>query len=183
MKSALKIVLFLALATVLSGCTNALAVLELNNMAKEYIEIDDYKSAISRLESSVELDCNQFQTRYMLASAYLKEKRCKEALEHALWLTEARPEEPSSYSLKGDIYSCVSEEVLEEEIKIKNTNRINQENPQAIKKYIYDLTKANEAYSKYFDLIPTAEDSSFYLNKIEENKTKIAAIEPYLRKN
>ena len=63
-------ILFVAIAS--TACINNLAVQDLNNKAKVYMEKGDYNSAIERLKSSIDLDSSIFETHYNLAIAYTK---------------------------------------------------------------------------------------------------------------
>ena len=49
---------------------NNLAVQDLNNKAKSFMEQGDYNQAIERLKSSLDLDSSIFETHYNLAVAY-----------------------------------------------------------------------------------------------------------------
>jgi len=176
-----KILFVFFAAIIFGGCTNAVAVHKLNNAAKEYLENNDYKNAISRLESSVELDYKQYQARYMLASAYLKINDCSRALEQALFIADLRPQEPVVYSIKGDAHYCICKDILNNELTNKKTNTLNTQNQKSLKRYLYNLKKANEAYDKYTDLAPNAEDANGIIFRINENKKDISSMEQYIK--
>ena len=58
-----------------------MAVQELNNAAKTYMEKGDYDSAIERLESSLELDSSIYETHYNLGVAYISAKQYDKAID------------------------------------------------------------------------------------------------------
>ena len=59
-----------------SACVNKFAVHELNQLAIEHLENGDVDGAIARLESSVDLDPEQYESRYNLANVYIGQKKC-----------------------------------------------------------------------------------------------------------
>ena len=81
MKKALFLILILSATILTTGCINNLAIEELNNKAAEYMEKGDYQNAISRLEASVDLDNNIFETQYNLAIAYTENEDYDKAIE------------------------------------------------------------------------------------------------------
>jgi tetratricopeptide (TPR) repeat protein len=81
MKKAIFIVTILFVAVISTACINNIAVQELNNAAKSYMEKGDYNSAIDRLESSLELDSNVYETYYNLGVAYIEAKQYTKAID------------------------------------------------------------------------------------------------------
>ncbi len=81
MKKAIFIVTILFVAVISTACINNMAVQELNNTAKAYMEKGDYDSAIERLESSVELDNSIYETHYNLGVAYISAKKYDKAID------------------------------------------------------------------------------------------------------
>lgn len=80
MKKAIFIVTILFVAVISTACINNMAVQELNNAAKSYMDKGDYDSAIERLESSIELDSNIYETHYNLGVAYINAKQYPKAI-------------------------------------------------------------------------------------------------------
>ena len=77
-----KLTLFLAIlfvSVLCSACINNIAIQELNNKAQELMQKGDIQGAISRLESSVDLDGTIFETRYNLGVAYISAQEFKKA--------------------------------------------------------------------------------------------------------
>lgn len=81
MKKAIFIVTILFVAVISTACINNIAVQELNNAAKSYMEKGDYNSAIDRLESSLELDSTVYETYYNLGVAYIESRQYQKAID------------------------------------------------------------------------------------------------------
>ena len=69
MKKFLVLVSILMASLFCTACINNLAIQELNQMGKNYLDKGDYNNAISRFQSSVDLDENVFESRYNLFSS------------------------------------------------------------------------------------------------------------------
>ncbi len=80
MKKAMLIVTILFVAVISTACINNMAVQELNNTAKTYMDKGDYKAAIDRLESGIELDSTIYETHYNLGVAYLEAGEYEKAI-------------------------------------------------------------------------------------------------------
>lgn len=81
MKKAFLLVVILFVSVISTACINNLAVQELNNKAKTYLDNGDYENAISRLKSSIDLDSTIFETHYNLGIAYTQAEKYPEAVE------------------------------------------------------------------------------------------------------
>lgn len=81
MKKAFLLVLILFISVISTACINNLAVQELNNKAKAYLDSGDYENAISRLKSSIDLDSTIFETHYNLGIAYTQAEKYPEAVD------------------------------------------------------------------------------------------------------
>lgn len=80
MKKIVLLITILFISVLTTACINNLAVQELNNKAKEYINNGDTETAICRLKSSLDLDSNMYETHYNLAVAYIASKNYEEAI-------------------------------------------------------------------------------------------------------
>ena len=80
MKKAFLIVTILFVAVISTACINNMAVQELNNTAKAYMDKGDYQSASERLESSIELDNTIYETHYNLGVAYIDARQYEKAI-------------------------------------------------------------------------------------------------------
>ena len=81
MKKAILLVTILFVSVISTACINNFAVQELNNKAKMYLDKGDYKNAISRLQSSIDLDSTIFETHYNLGVAYTQSEDFPAAVE------------------------------------------------------------------------------------------------------
>lgn len=81
MKKFLFIISILCISLFSTACVNNLAVQELNNKAKVFMDKGDYENAISRLQASVDLDDSIFETQYNLGVAYTYADKYNEAIE------------------------------------------------------------------------------------------------------
>lgn len=97
MKKAFLLVLVLFVSVISTACINNLAVQELNNKAKSYLESGDYENAISRLKSSIDLDNTIFETHYNLGIAYTQAEKYPEAVETLKNALKLRPDFTDAY--------------------------------------------------------------------------------------
>lgn len=81
MKKFFALVSILICSLLCTACINNFAIQELNQMGIDYMQKGDYDNAISRLQSSVDLDENVFETRFNLGVAYTKKDEYKKAIE------------------------------------------------------------------------------------------------------
>ena len=97
MKKALLLLSILFVSVISTACINNFAVQELNSKAKSYLEEGDYKAAIERLKSSVDLDNTIFETHYNLAVAYTQAEDYANAIDSFKKAIELNPEAADSY--------------------------------------------------------------------------------------
>ncbi len=164
MRRPLSFLAVLIVGVLTSACVNTFAIHELNQLAANYIEKGDVASGISRLESSIDLDENIYETRYNLAVAYLKVDNCQKALENIKKAKELSPKEPSVYYTLGVSYNCEAD-------RIKNQKC---ETPEERELYNNYLQEANNAYEKYIALAPESEDIEQVKEQIQSNNQSLA---------
>ena len=122
MKKTFLLATILFISVVTTACINNFAVQELNNKAKAYMEQGDYKSAIERLKSGVDLDSSVFETQYNLAVAYTMDEDYSNAIATYQNVIKINPDFADSY------YSlAVCEENLAKDIKSKEVI-VNEDN-------------------------------------------------------
>lgn len=97
MKKAFLLVLVLFVAVISTACINNLAVQELNNKAKVYLDKGDYENAISRLKSSIDLDNTIFETHYNLGIAYTQAEKYPDAVETFQNAIKLKPDFADTY--------------------------------------------------------------------------------------
>lgn len=188
MKKALLLASILFVSVMSTACINNFAVQELNSKAKVYMEEGDYKSAIERLKSSIDLDSTIFETHYNLAVAYTQAEDYANAIEAFKSAIKLNPDMPDSYyslavaeenltvDLKrgavrldenGHIYSPNSEILLNEEKYEPDDAAL-----QMIKSVKEDALKN---YQTYLEKAPQSSDAEEVKKKIETLK---ASLEP-----
>ncbi len=177
MKKFMSFFAILFLGVLCSACVNTLAVQELNQLAVQYLENGDVKNAISRLESSIDLDGNIFESRYNLAVAYLKVNECEKALKNIEEAKKISPKKPEVYYTLGVANNCSAEIYCKtgDEHKLL----IEYNDPLQCKNY---CQAANDAYKKYLELMPEAADIEEVKQQIQNNDYTIGYIEKVLGK-
>lgn len=179
MKKLFSFVCILFLGVISSACVNMFAVSELNQIAKEYLDEGNVQAAISRLESSVDLDGEIYESRYNLAVSYLRTDNCKGAQEQIEVALTLRSNEPAALYTAGVAYTCVATEIYEKKDKDGNIEFIKYDDLQkdyvAALDYIKYLELANKNFEKYVELMPNADDTKDVIAQIGYNKENIAS--------
>ena len=185
-----KLSLFLAIlfvSVLCTACINNIAVQELNNKAQEYMQKGDVKSAICRLESSVDLDGSIFETRYNLAVAYIEAQEFQKAQKELEEALKINPEYADAYFSLAIAQENNALKVLEEdedeqediEIVVQDSEQEEVENisKEDVTYLVKTLDEAIKSYRKYLELKPQCEDKEQVLNQIsslEDTMTKYA---------
>lgn len=115
----------LFISVVSTACVNNLAIQELNDKAQEYMNKGDLPSAICRLEASLDLDGNVFETRYNLGIAYLNNKQYEQSVETLKKAVEINPEFLDAYY---SLAIAIDEKNYNSIDKIKNPQNYVDEN-------------------------------------------------------
>lgn len=175
-----KIFVFLAIlfvSVMSSACINNFAIQELNTKAKEYLDKGDYDEAIKRLESSVDLDENVFETRYNLAVAYVGKENFEAAVNELKAAARLNPANPDVYytlgvALEGEGYKKINDEPKEpdsEDLPGDNgdKNKVFETKEEAD----YSISRLNEAigaYKKYLETAKNPQDAEKVTEHIKE---------------
>jgi len=101
MKKFMFIMTVLFVSVLSTACINNLAVQELNNKAKVFMDKGDYENAISRLQASVDLDDSIFETQYNLGVAYTYADKYNNAIETFDKALKLKPDMPETYYSLG----------------------------------------------------------------------------------
>ncbi|MBQ4646901.1 MAG: tetratricopeptide repeat protein [Candidatus Gastranaerophilales bacterium] len=175
----IKFALILFLGVISCACVNMVAVHELNQKANDYLEEGDLKSAISRLEASVDLDGNIYESRYNLASAYMQTGEFEKALENIQVALKLQKNEPIVFYTHAVASQRVSEGIFEK----KNDDgeivpvpyHTEEDEKRAATRYVNLLKDANKSFNRYLELVPNAEDTQQIYELIKQNEENIAA--------
>lgn len=190
MKKAFLLVIVLFVSVLSTACINNLAVQELNNKAKSYLNNGDYENAISRLKSSIDLDSTIFETHYNLGIAYTQAEKYPQAVEAFQNALKLKPNFADTYySLavaqenyaKGIIDGSLKKDDDEDgddkdELKNKKDDDSDDEKELSVeeKSQITELfNQSIQSYSKYLETGSDIKDKEEVEQKIEYLKTQI----------
>lgn len=157
-KKFLLLVFILGVSLCCTACINNLAIQELNQIGKEYLDKGDYESAIGRFKSSIDLDENVFESRYNLGVAYIKKDDFTNAAAELKKAIELNPLSADAYysyavALEGAARPDVDESESEDKIPAVDVALIDE---------------AVSMYQKYLELSAEAKDKEAVLNHIDE---------------
>lgn len=185
-----KLTLFLAIlfvSVLCSACINNIAIQELNNKAQEYMQKGDFQSAISRLESSVDLDGSVFETRYNLGVAYISAQDFKKAQEQLKEAIKIKPDFADSYyslavAQESDALKVLEDTDDENQVEVAVVSDDEYSDLKNISKedalYMVNLLQeAVKSYNKYLELKPQSQDREDILVQVgylEETASKYA---------
>lgn len=192
MKKVLLITSILFVAVASTACINNLAVQDLNNKAKVYMEKGDYSQAIERLKSSIDLDSSIFETHYNLAIAYTKAEDYLNAVEEYKKAIAIKPNMPDAYYSLATAENNLAIDIEQGKIRVnedKSLYPVDSQNSQysdnvdeAVKfmpseldnEVISDLyAHAIQNYEKYLSLNSNASDKTEVLKQIEVIKSSL----------
>ncbi len=180
MKRLFLILSLLFVSVLTTACINNLAIQELNNKAKAYMEAGETDKAICRYKSSLDLDDSIFETNYNLGVAYISANNHEEAvdvLKKAIKLNPALAD--SYYSLavaqEGAAFDKINGKKQQEDKCEAAAQEINpaESMPEEIKLTPEDKEKISKLflesidnYNQYLTLSPEAEDKDKVNNRI-----------------
>ena len=134
---------------------------------------------MSRLESSVDLDGNIYETRCNLAVTYINLNECKKAYEQIEAAEKLTKDEAALHYLKGSAAYCLADLIYHEKnehgdvVDIKYAD--SEQNFLKAKEYLSLMQAANDNYSKYLELAPNTEQTQEIVNRINNNKEAMEA--------
>ena len=173
----IKFLFVLCLGVFSCACVNMVAVHELNSKASDYLQEGDVQAAISRLEASIDLDGNIYESRYNLASAYLQVGRNEEALKNIEVAITLEKNEPIVFYTHAIASMNVAREIYEKNDKdgnkIQTTFATQELAERAARRYVKLISDANKSFNRYTELAPNAEDTQEIYQLIKDNETKI----------
>lgn len=171
MKKIILLITILFVSVISTACINNLAVQELNNKAKEYMEKGETEKAISRLRSSIDLDTSIFETHYNLGVALIQAKDYEEAVNALNNAVNLKPDFSDSYYSLAIAYEGLADQIIndgEKETLISDENPIVEEKNNLSEsekiKIVELLNSAVHNYNLYLVKKPEAKDKE----KVEE---------------
>lgn len=195
MRKFLSILSILLVSVLSTACINNLAVQELNNKAKVFMDKGDYENAISRLEASVDLDDTIFETQYNLAVAYTYANNYKEAIETFGKAINLKPTMAETYYSLGVAQENFAIDVIKGEVNIngekpsddeveeqdnanananEDSTELSKEDKEAVKE-LYN--QAIQSYETYLQKAGNPKDRGNVEAKISNIKTEIKKID------
>lgn len=193
MRKFLSILSILLVSVLSTACINNLAVQELNNKAKVFMDKGDYENAISRLEASVDLDDTIFETQYNLAVAYTYANNYKEAIETFGKAINLKPTMAETYYSLGVAQENFAIDVIKGEVNIngekpsddeveeqdsananEDSTELSKEDKEAVKE-LYN--QAIQSYETYLQKAGNAKDRGNVEAKISNIKTEIKKVD------
>lgn len=186
MKKAIFVITILFVAVISTACINNMAIQELNVAAKSYMDKGDYASAIERLESSLELDSNVYETHYNLGIAYINAKQYEKAINELIKALSINSKYANTYYTLAVAQENFADSMVQEPEEVKTTaddmtsdtkidiykNLSTQTKEQMIELYLSSISN----YQKYIDMINSVkktEEISSHLADIEKVLTKL----------
>ncbi len=187
MKKAFLLVLILFVSVISTACINNLAVQELNDKAKAYLDKGDYENAISRLKSSIDLDSTIFETHYNLGIAYTQAEKYPEAVETFQNSIKLKPSFADAYYSLAVAQENYAKAIIDGTINNKdnNTDKIAEEEEEkdANKKNILTSEQKAEiekllsasiiSYTNYIEKGANIQDKQEVEEKIEYLKKEL----------
>jgi len=150
-----------------TACINNLAIQELNQNGKQYLEKGDYDAAIARFQSSVDLDENLFESRYNLGVAYINKKDYEKAIQELKIANTLNPNSADcvySYAVALESEGLKIEETEEpaentgEAFNAAEDAEEQTADPADIIKSVNLIKSAIELYEKYITMIDSTEE-------------------------
>lgn len=188
MRKALLLLSILFVSVISTACINNFAVQELNSKAKIYLEEGDYKAAIERLKSSIDLDDTIFETHYNLAVAYTQAEDYANAMEAYKKAIELNPDMADIYyslavaegNLAIDLHNGAVRIDEDGSLYTPENNDLDEDEFKAdevVENYISDLNAdAVKNYEIYLEKAPASPDAAEVKKKINELNSNSAAI-------
>lgn len=183
MKKAFLLVVILFVAVISTACINNLAVQELNNKAKDYLDKGDFENAISRLKSSIDLDSTFFETHYNLGIAYTQAEKYPEAVETFQNAVKLKPNFADTYYSLAVAQENYAKSIIDGSINKKDKEKPDMNEPESNKPK--ELTKEEKdqvvklfndsisSYTTYLEKGKDIQDKQDVEEKIESLKTQV----------
>lgn len=185
MKKAFLLVVILFVSVISTACINNLAVQELNNKAKVYLDKGDYDNAISRLKSSIDLDSTIFETHYNLGIAYTQAEKYPEAIDTFKNALKIKPDFTDTYYSLAVAQENYAKDIIDGTIKEKAKGAgVNEEKAPETPDGVKQKTLTKEEKEQVIQLFNDAVESyNTYLEKASDidNKNEIQEQIKYLK--
>lgn len=184
LKKFFSLLCILLVSLLCTACINNLAIQELNQIGKDYLEKGDYEAAIARFQSSVDLDENLFESRYNLGVAYINNKQYDKAINELKVANNLNPESADavySYAVALESEGLKIDDI-ENEIESDKEVEAGDTKPAEpsitdIEKSINLINSAIKLYERYLTMIDNNEDKEKINAHIQDLKNSIDRLE------
>ena len=191
MKRIVLLTTILFISVLSTACVNNLAIQELNNKAQDFMNKGDTASAICRLEASLDLDSNVFETRYNLGVAYLNAKEYEKSIDSLKKAIELKPDFTDTYyslaiAIDEKNYNEIErikhpenfiEEgetpVITEEETIVNQPAVTKLSDEEKEIITQKVNESIEAYNTYLEKNPNAQEKDSVQNRISSLQSEL----------
>lgn len=186
MKKAFLLVVILFVSVISTACINNLAVQQLNNKAKDYLNKGDYDSAISSLKASIDLDSTIFETHYNLGIAYTQAEKYPEAVDIFQKAIKLKPDFADTYYSLAVAQENYAQGIIDGTLKKDNSAEFAKKSDNSDagdkSKVLTSEDKAQveqllndsiSSYSTYLEKGKTIDDKQAVEDKIEYLKTQV----------
>lgn len=149
-----------------TACINNIAIQELNQMGIDYLNKGDIDGAISRFQSSVDLDDNIYESHFNLGVAFIQKQDNDNAIIHLKKATEINPKAQDAYRSLAIAY----------ENKAFDFDNIEGKEKRSKEDVIVDINLINEAifiYETYLSFVKEKAEIENVQNHINELKNTI----------
>ncbi len=164
-----------------TACINNLAIQELNQIGKNYLDKGDFDNAIARFQSSIDLDENVFESNYNLGIAFYQKNDYKNSVTFLKKAVQIQPENPLGYySLAlalADGWSAYKQSAINmtDDIEASNQNTVS-DNKNDILNEIENANEAIKMFENYLKLSSNPDDKTRVEDRIEELKRDIEIV-------
>lgn len=188
MKKAIFIVTILFVAVMSTACINNMAVQELNNAAKSYMDKGDYQSAIERLESSIELDNSMYETHYNLGVAYIEAQQYQKAVDSFTNAQKINPKYANTYyslaiaqekladSLINANQTGLSLDENDEVVPVSDKDAYNNASSDVKEQMIEIYLNSINNFQKYIEIINSPQKADEINNHIKDIEEVLARL-------
>lgn len=180
MKKTLFIASILLVAVISTACINNFAVQDLNNKAEAFMTVGDYKQAIEKLKSSIDLDPNIFETHYNLGVAYTSVEDYKNAVDEFEKAIKIKPDNADVYYSLATAENNLSVDIQQGRLRLDEDKKLytppaddinfdeKYEMSEEEEDFVEELNEAAIAnYNKYLELNPNAAEKEEIEKQIE----------------
>ena len=178
MKKAVLTIMILTIAVFSTACINNFAVQELNNKAKNYLDQGNYNAAISRLQSSIDLDNTIFETHYNLGIACTNAEKYIDAIKAFGDAANLKPEIKDTYYSMAVAQENYARTLYSKKYKVIQNPDGTEKMELTSKEEVINMFKAAlNSYNKFLNMQPEQDEMAMANKQIDRIKTDMEEVE------